>query len=95
MQGIGRNAIGVTTDRMVVRLTTDSGAQTVCRPITACYASRAVWPPSSNDDNQTGKKIPIEAPYRFRSALLYFWPDARIRSTEVDLPAASTQIILS
>ena len=95
MRKIAHNAIGISAERMLVRLSTDSGAQMICNPITACYSSPVVWPPSSNDDNQTGKKITVEAQYQFRSALLYLWPGARIqRIAAVNLPAASTQTII-
>jgi hypothetical protein len=87
--------IGVPSGEIVVTLTTDSGAGTVCAPLNACFSNTSVWPPASNSDNQVGKRITVSAKYRYASALLFFWPGQASQSFgAVWLPASSTQGIV-
>ncbi len=88
-------AIGVPADAMNVTLTSESGAQTNCNPLTSCYTNTAIWPPLTNSDNQEGRLITISARYHFKSPLLFFWPGAGTqRFGTIVFPAASTQTIL-
>lgn len=87
--------IGVPSAQVVVTLTTASGANTVCSPLTSCNSNVTVWPPASNSDNQAGKRITISAKYKYQSALLFFWPGQSSQNYgAVWLPASSTQTIL-
>ena len=88
-------SIGVPADSSIVTLTTDSGAVTTCNPLSSCLASTAVWPPGSNNDNKIGRKITISAQYRFRSALLFFWPGSgTLDFGAIWLPASSTSTVV-
>jgi len=88
-------AIGIPADSMDVTLTTESAASTPCAPLSSCFSSTTVWPPSTNLDNRVGRYITVSAIYRFRSPLLFFWPGAGAQQFgQVWLPASSTQKIL-
>jgi hypothetical protein len=88
-------AVGVPADQVIVTLTTHSGGTTSCSPLTSCLANTTVWPPSSNQDNYIGKNIKINATYRFRSPLLFFWPgNGATQFGEIWFPSESTQTIL-
>jgi hypothetical protein len=92
---IGSTGIGIPSGSVNVTLTTDSGAQTSCTPLSSCFSNSTVWPPSSNNDNRTGKLITISAKYQFHSALIFFWPGAGTQSFgAIWLPASSTQSVL-
>ena len=87
--------IGLPDDSLNITLTTDSGAETACAPLNSCYSTATVWPPSTNNDDRTGKKITISAQYQFKSALLFFWPgQGSQRFGAIWLPASSSQNIL-
>lgn len=88
-------AIGVPATSMNVTLTTDSGAQTTCNPLTSCFTDATIWPPASNTDNRINKRITIRATYAYQSPLLFFWPGAgTARFAAFNFPAASTQTII-
>jgi Flp pilus assembly protein TadG len=88
--------IGLQTANLNVTLTTDSGAQTSCSPLSNCLTSTTVWPPGSHTDNAVGKKITISAMYQYNSPMLFFWPGAgdAQRFGTIWLPASSTQVIV-
>ena len=68
-------AIGIPMNKVVLRLTTTSGAVTTCNPVSSCSSNAAWntnWPPSSNSDNAVGKDIYIRADYTFNTALAMF-----------------------
>jgi len=92
---IASAGIGIPSGSVNVTLTTDSGAQTSCAPLSSCFSNTTVWPPASNLDNRTGKLITISARYQFRSALLFFWPGQGTQNfAAIWLPASSTQSII-
>jgi hypothetical protein len=87
--------IGIPSGRVNVTLTTDSGAQTLCAPLSSCFSNTTVWPPSSNNDNKTGSLVTISANYQFQSALLFFWPGVGTQNFgAIGLPASSTQSVV-
>jgi len=88
-------AVGIPDSSAIVTLTTQSGAVTTCNPLNTCYTSTTVWPPSSNSDNLVGNRITISAKYRYRSALLFFWPGSgTLQFGTIWLPASSTSAIV-
>jgi hypothetical protein len=87
--------IGISSDSVNVTLTTDSGAATTCAPLNTCLTNTTTWPPSSSNDNRVGKLITISAAYRFRGALMFYWPGQGVTPFgEIWLPASSTQSII-
>jgi hypothetical protein len=70
MRRIASNSIGLAAGALNVTLTTQSGAVTSCSPISTCSTNSTRWPPTSNFDNTTGKKITISASYTFRHSML-------------------------
>jgi Flp pilus assembly protein TadG len=92
---ISKLAGSLQASNLSVTLTTDSGAQTPCSPLSTCLTSNTVWPPATNSDNAVGKKITITAKYRYYSPMLFFWPgEGTQRFGKIWLPAQSTQTIL-
>lgn len=93
---IANSAIGVPQSGLIVTLVTDSGATTTCNPISSCTSSTTTWPPSTNSDNQAGKKVTVTAKYKFSSALAMFWPASggKVKFGSAWLPASSTQYVL-
>lgn len=92
---IGSRAIGIPQSKLMVTLVTDSGQTTTCNPVSSCTSSSTSWPPSTNNDNQVGKKVTVSAKYQFNSALCMLWPGAgKVNFSSVWLPASSTQKIL-
>jgi Flp pilus assembly protein TadG len=92
---LSKLGIGLQKAHLNVTLTTDSGAQTSCAPISNCLTSSTVWPPGTNTDNAVGKKITISAIYQYKSPMLFFWPGNKAQKFgQVWLPANSTQTIL-
>jgi len=89
------SGIGLLPGDLSITLTTQSGAQVVCRPIsTSCLANANQWPPSSNGDNQVGKRVTIAATYPFHSALAMFWPGAgSVSFRAYTFPASSTELM--
>jgi Flp pilus assembly protein TadG len=89
------SGIGLLPGDLNVTLTTQSGAQVVCSPISAsCLANNSQWPPSSNGDNQVGKQITITATCPFRSALAMVWPGAgSVTFGAFTFPASSTELM--
>jgi Flp pilus assembly protein TadG len=89
------SGVGLPPGALNVTLTTQSGAQVVCSPISAsCLANASQWPPSSNGDNQVGKQITITATCPFRSALALFWPGAgKVSFGAYTFPASSTELM--
>ena len=88
-------AIGLQGPQLSMTLTTDSGAQTSCSPLSNCLNSTTVWPPGTNTDNAVGKKISISAIYQYQSPMLFFWPGQTVQKFgSVWLPANSTQTIM-
>jgi Flp pilus assembly protein TadG len=95
MTNLKTNAIGLSASALSVKLTTDSGASTVCDPITACTSSTTRWPPTSNMDNLTGKKVTVTANYKFTAGVLMSWTGAG--SMDYDtffFPAQATATII-
>jgi hypothetical protein len=89
------DSIGVRSSALSVTLTTDSGASTTCNPVTSCSSNTTRWPPTSNMDNTTGKKVTVSASYTFTSAMLIFWPGTSAqRLGTFTLPASSTEAIV-
>jgi hypothetical protein len=87
--------VGILSNSVDVTLTTDSGAVTTCAPLNSCFTNTTVWPPSTNNDNKTGKLVTISANYHFRSALFFFWPGQGSQAIgEIWFPASSTQTIV-
>jgi hypothetical protein len=97
-------ALGVPMDRVVLTLTTASGAVTTCNPVSTCSSNGAwgsTWPSSANKDNAVGKDIYIRADYAFQSALALFIPGhgsvdfgSSAGAGAFDFPAYSHQVIL-
>src|SRR5258708_5592506 len=52
-QKIDSVGVGIPSGSVNVTLTTDSGAATDCTPLSSCFTSTTVWPPSTNNDNKT------------------------------------------
>ena len=67
-------AVGLPPQSFSVVLTPATAAATTCAPVSSCFSTATVWPPSG--DNAPGKDIRISATYVFRSALAMFWPGA-------------------
>jgi Flp pilus assembly protein TadG len=87
--------IGLQSANLSMTLTTDSGAETPCSPLSSCLTSPTVWPPGTNTDNAVGKKITISAMYKYNSPMLFFWPGTEAqRFGTVWLPTSSTQTIV-
>ena len=92
---IASMAIGVPAGSMKVTLTTDSGAETTCNPLTSCSSNGTVWPPATNSDNRLGKQITISASYVYSSPLLFFWPGVGAQQFgTIVFPASSKQTII-
>jgi Flp pilus assembly protein TadG len=92
---LATNAIGLSSSALSVTLTTDSGVSTVCAPITTCTSSTTRWPPTSNMDNLTGKKVIVSATYKFTAGVLMSWTGAG--SMDYDtffFPAQATATII-
>lgn len=88
-------AIGLPEGQVILTLTTDSGAVTSCNPLSSCYSTATIWPPSSNSDNALTKKITVASQYQFKSALGFFWPGAHVQKFgQVWLPSTSQQTII-
>jgi Flp pilus assembly protein TadG len=88
-------AIGVPSDKVIVKLTTDSGAVTTCSPLNTCEGNTTVWPPHSNSDNAVGKSFTVSAMYQFTSPLLFFWPGRGAQKFgTIWFPASSSQTIV-
>ena len=89
------HAIGIPADQVILTLTTHSGANTPCSPLSSCVSNTTVWPPASNSDNALTKRVTVSATYRFRSPLLFFWPgNGAVKFGEIWFPATSTSTIL-
>jgi Flp pilus assembly protein TadG len=85
---------GLVPGQLNVTLTTDSGATTSCNPITACTNNANRWPPTTNLDNVSGKRVSISATYRFNHSMVLLWPGAMNGSAgTLNLPASSTKLI--
>ena len=94
-QQIANAAIGIPSNQVNVTLTTASGQTQPCNPLSSCFTNTTAWPPSTNNDNATGKNVTVSAKYLFPSALAMFWPSAGASHFGVfALPATSTQQIL-
>ena len=94
-QKIAGYGIGLPPDTVIVTLTTNSGAATLCSPLNSCNANATVWPPATNTDNAEGKNITISAKYRSNMVLLFLWPgQSPWHSGSYWLSAASTQKII-
>jgi Flp pilus assembly protein TadG len=92
---IANAAIGVDVSQLNVTLTTPSGFNTNCNPISTCFSNATVWPPATNNDNAEGGSITISAQYNFQSALAVFWPGTKSQTFgAISFPASSTQIIM-
>jgi hypothetical protein len=92
---VSQLGLGLQAPTLNMTLTTDSGAQTSCNPVSTCLSNATVWPPATNGDNNVGRKITISATYQYKSPMLFFWPGNAVqRFDTVNLPAASTQTIL-
>jgi len=92
---LAADAIGLPASELNVTLTTDSGAATACNPLSSCMTDSTRWPPSSNLDNTTGKRVTVSASYVFRHAMFGIWPGAQVqRFATYYFPAASTQTIV-
>jgi Flp pilus assembly protein TadG len=89
---IQANTIGVDPSTLSVTLTTDSGAVTNCSPVTSCASNATKWPPSSNLDNATGKRIIITARHSL-PRILMLMPGAYALGSALNLPASSTGTI--
>jgi len=97
-------AVGVPMSKVVLTLTTTSGAAATCNPVSSCSSNAAwgaTWPPSANQDNAVGKDIYIRADYTFNSALAMFIPGkgsvafgSSAGAGAFDFPAYSHQTIL-
>jgi Flp pilus assembly protein TadG len=89
------SAIGLSSSALNVTLVTDSGASTVCNPITSCTGSTTRWPPSSNMDNMTGKKVVVSATYKFTAGAVMVWPGGgSMRFNTFTFPSMATQTII-
>jgi Flp pilus assembly protein TadG len=82
-QQVSNAAVGLPSGQMDLWLTTDSGAQTACTPLSTCLSNSTAWPPSANNDNTQGKMITISAQYTFNYGM----------GGSFNLPASSTQLI--
>jgi Flp pilus assembly protein TadG len=95
MTNLTTNGIGLSSSALTVTLTTDSGATTVCDPITVCTSSTTRWPPSSNMDNLTGKKVTVAATYKFTAGALVSWTGAgSMNYNTFFFPAQATATII-
>jgi Flp pilus assembly protein TadG len=85
---------GLVPSQLNVTLSTDSGATTACNPITVCLNNSTRWPPTTNLDNVSGKRVSISATYRFRHTMLLMWPGSMTgKASALNLPASSTKLI--
>jgi hypothetical protein len=92
---IRRDSIGIPPSELNVTLTTDSGATTPCSPITTCTSNTSRWPPTSNLDNVTGKKVTIAATFFFKNMMFGLWPGQRVKKfASVTFPASSTETVV-
>ncbi len=57
---IAAEAIGIPATSLNVTLTSQSGQTQTCNPLSSCYSSSTVWPPSTNGDNAVGKLVTIK-----------------------------------
>ena len=70
-------AIGIPMSKVVLTLTTASGAATTCNPVSTCSTNAkwsTMWPPSASSDNAVAKDIYVRADYTFNTALALFVP---------------------
>lgn len=92
---LASNAIGLPASDLNVTMTTDSGASTLCNPLSSCIGNSTRWPPTSNLDNTIGKRVTVSGIYLFRHAMFGIWPGASVqRFAAYYFPAASTQTIV-
>jgi hypothetical protein len=90
---VSKAAIGLPAANFNVTLTTNSGANTTCNPLSTCLSNATVWPPST--DNLAGDKVTVTATYNFATSLYMFWPGkSPTHTATVTFPASSTQLIL-
>ncbi len=88
-------AVGVPQSKFNATLTTNSGAQTPCNPVSTCASNNTQWPPSTNNDNAVGANITISATYNFPSAIGMFWfQQGMTNFGTIRFDAISTQQIL-
>jgi Flp pilus assembly protein TadG len=92
---IKTDSVGMPDNALNVTLTTDSGAVTTCNPITSCSSNSTRWPPTSNLDNATGKRVVITASYTFNHNMVIIWPGSFTQHfSNFVLPASSTETIV-
>jgi hypothetical protein len=92
---LATDSLGMPKATLNATLTTDSGDVTTCAPITACASNTTRWPPTSNLDNATGKRITITASHTFTHAMLLYWPGVFTQHfNSFVLPASSTETIV-
>jgi len=85
------DSIGMDPNAMSVTLTTNSGAVTTCSPLASCIGNPTRWPPSSNLDNTTGKRVIVSATHTSNRTLMLL--GAYTIGPVFNLPATSTGTI--
>lgn len=92
---IAGEAPGVPPGRFRVTLTTASGQNHVCNPLSSCLSDASVWPPSASNDNAPGAAITVTAHYPAPYPLIMLWPGtSSVEAGVYSLPVSSTQRIV-
>ncbi len=92
---IAGEAVGIPSGSLEVVLTTQSGQNRTCNPLSSCFSDDTIWPPSAANDNVPGADVTVTARYRAPFPILMLWPgQAGVSGGSFVLPARSTQRIV-
>jgi Flp pilus assembly protein TadG len=86
------DSVGMDPSSLSFTLTTDSGAVTTCNPLSNCSSNSTRWPPTSNLDNITGKRVVVSASHT-SNRILMILPKAYLLGSQSAVTATSTGTI--
>ncbi len=90
---MSKTGMALDPSKVNVTLTSASGANTTCQPLTNCSGSSTQWP--SSTDNAIGNDVKITATYKLINPIIMFFPDGnKTASGQFTVAATARQRIL-
>lgn len=91
-QQIASTGVGLVPAQLNVTLTSSMG-NVLCNPITSCYSTTDIWPPSSGNTPGSAISVSGSYPVQTRLVMMFFPSTGASRFSSVSLSASSQQII--
>lgn len=89
---MSKSGMALDPGKLNVTLTSASGSNTTCQPLSNCAGSSTQWP--SSTDNAIGNDVKVFATYKLVNPIIMLWPDGnKVQAGQFTVGATARQRI--